>query len=240
MTEPTIIEESGRNRQLVLRTVQGATTALLGNCLVLFVVAGRIDLPMFWLYVVLRFVLALAFGLINWLRDPSLYAERAQASKRGGGNDSRAWRMINRGLPFLILIVAGLDVGHFHWTDTVPFPLQIVGVLGTVFGTLIVAWAMRENTFFSTIVRIQKDRGQRVITSGPYRFVRHPGYLGMLLRFTFSSLILGSWAAVAVATLFMPVYMVRIKKEEPVLLDQLEGYRGYAARVRYRMIPVLW
>jgi protein-S-isoprenylcysteine O-methyltransferase Ste14 len=180
------------------------------------------------------------FAFINWLRDPGLLNERVEGRARDGGNDSRAWRIVNRGLPFLILIVAGLDVGRFHGSDTVPFPLQVAGLFGAVLGTVIVGWAMRTNTFFSSIVRIQRDRGQRVITSGPYRFVRHPGYLGMLLRFIFSSLILGSWAAVAVAALFLPVYVIRIRKEEPVLLEQLEGYKEYASRVRHRMVPVLW
>jgi protein-S-isoprenylcysteine O-methyltransferase Ste14 len=240
MTETKAIEESGRNHRLVPQILQGATIDLLANCLVLFLAAGRIDLPMFWLFIVFRFALALAFGLVSWLRDPGLYKERAQGRRGEGGNDGRAWRIVNRGLPFLILIVAGLDVGRLHWSDTVPFPLQVAGVFGAVLGTVIVGWAMRTNTFFSSIVRIQRDRGQRVITSGPYRFVRHPGYSGMLLRFTFSSLILGSWTAVAVAALFLPVYVIRIRREEPVLLEQLEGYKEYASRVRYRMVPVLW
>jgi len=240
MTEANTLNESRDNRRLVLRILRGATIALVANCLLLFVSAGRVDLPIFWLYVAFRFLLVLAFGLANWLRDPDLLTERTEAKKRKEGNDSPAWRMINRGLPFLILIVAGLDIGRFHWSDTVPFALRISGFLGTVLGTVIVSWAMRTNTFFSSVVRIQRDRGQSVISSGPYRFIRHPGYLGMLLRFIFSSLILGSWAAVAVAFLFLPVYVIRVRKEEPVLLAQLEGYGEYASRVRYRIVPVFW
>ena len=201
---------------------------------ILFASAGRLYLPMFWVYlgVVLSFVI-IAIAVL----DPGLLQERIRP---GPGGKDRYLRLL--ALPFILChwIVAGLDVGRFHWSDTMPFALQIVGAVGLASGMAISIWAMAVNPFFSPVVRIQSERGHRLITSGPYRFVRHPGYLGAVMSCVFGMCILGSLYAMLPIGVLLLLMLRRAKLEDRFLHEELEGYREYAQRVRYRLIPGLW
>jgi protein-S-isoprenylcysteine O-methyltransferase Ste14 len=138
-------------------------------------------------------------------------------------------------------VVAGLDRGRFHWSDTVPLWLEVIGFVMMVAAQLLASWAMRTNRFFSSIVRIQSDRGQYVVTAGPYAFVRHPGYVAGVLLILASGIALGSWLAAAfVVATNLPFLLYRIVVEERVLQSQLPDYAEYAQRVRWRLLPGLW
>ncbi len=201
---------------------------------ILFASAGRLDLPMFWVYlgVVLSYVI-IALAVL----DPGLLQERIRP---GPGGKDRYLRLL--AFPFILChwIVAGLDVGRFHWSDTMPFALQIVGTVGLASGMAISIWAMAVNPFFSPVVRIQSERGHRLITSGPYRFVRHPGYLGAVVSCLFGMCILGSLGAMLPIGVLLLLMLRRAKLEDRFLHEELEGYGEYAQRVRYRLIPGLW
>jgi protein-S-isoprenylcysteine O-methyltransferase Ste14 len=139
------------------------------------------------------------------------------------------------------LIVAGLDRGRMHLTDNVPTWLQAVALAVLAATYVLVLWAMRVNRFFSSVVRIQSDRGQFVVTTGPYAVIRHPGYLAGILVIVASGIALGSWlAAVLLIAMSLPGLLYRATTEDRVLLAQLPGYSEYAARVRWRLIPGLW
>ncbi|RLC65580.1 MAG: hypothetical protein DRI48_06550 [Chloroflexi bacterium] len=153
-------------------------TAMLGT--VLFASAGRVDLPMFWVYLVLHSGAQLAVALLVFRQNRDLLEERQRP-----GPGTKAWDRIILRLYFLfslaLFVVAGLDVGRFHWSDTVPLWGQIAALVGFVLSFGLSIWAMAVNAFFSRIVRIQRDRGQRVVAEGPYRYVRHPSYAGTIL-----------------------------------------------------------
>ena len=147
---------------------------LVGAGVLLFGSAGTFLIPAFWLYLaVLTAVFIVSFVML----DPELLHERM----RPGDNPLPFGVMLATLVFSLHWVVAGLDRGRFHLSDTVPLPLQAVGFFVFAAGQVLAFWAMRVNRFFSSIVRIQSDRGQYVVTAGPYAFVRHPGYAAGIL-----------------------------------------------------------
>ena len=122
----------------------------------------------------------------------------------------------------------------------VPFPLQILSLIGFAMGLGLTTWAMLVNRFFSSAVRLQPDRGQHVVTSGTYRLVRHPGYFGGLLVLLSIGLTLGSWIAIIPVLLMAPLMVRRTLIEERMLANALPGYADYMRRVRSRIVPGVW
>jgi protein-S-isoprenylcysteine O-methyltransferase Ste14 len=203
----------------------------------LFGAAGRWDLPMAWAYMLVSLVLNLLGNrLIHW-RNPDLLQERRRP---GQGEQDRLTRRAFPVLLVLHLIIAGLDVGRFHWTGGLPVAVQTAGLTGFAVGTWLYFWAAYVNRFFSLAVRIQQDRGQRVITGGPYRFVRHPGYFGQVLSFIFSGLALGSWWSLLPILPLVAILIRRTALEDRLLNNELAGYTEYAREVRYRLAPGVW
>src|SRR4051794_22081266 len=154
------------------------------------------------------------------------------------GADRLALRLIR--LTALAHIVFGaLDTGRWHLLP-VPTPLRAAGLAGMAcFGALVFR-AMIANRFFSAVVRIQRDRGHRVVDVGPYATIRHPGYLGMMLSVPCSGLMLGSWLSVALALLYSAMMLRRVMFEDAFLRTNLDGYADYRSRVPYRLVPGLW
>jgi len=141
--------------------------------------------------------------------------------------------------PMAVWITAGLDE-RFHWSNGRSFVTFAAGLALAVLGAVVTAWAMRSNQFFSSVVRIQKDRRHTVVEDGPYRFIRHPGYAGMLVFGLVTPLILGSYWALVPAAATASVLILRTAMEDSTLHNELEGYVDYARRVRYRLIPAIW
>ena len=141
---------------------------------------------------------------------------------------------------FLHLAIAGLDVRRHHGTPPLTIELQVIGLILFATGFGIVLWAMLANPFFSSAVRIQADRGQHVITSGLYQFIRHPGYTGGLLFLLSSGLALGSWFAVLPMLAVIPFLIHRTLLEDRMLQRELPGYTDYVRKVPYRLIPGIW
>jgi protein-S-isoprenylcysteine O-methyltransferase Ste14 len=200
---------------------------------ILFGAAGRADIPMFWLYLAVLAGVSIA-GL--FLIDEDLAQERM----RPGGQplDLRLW------LGFLLCIahwaIAGLDRGRFHWSDNVPLALRLGAIVVFAAGLSLFVWAMHVNRFFSSVVRIQRERGHHVVASGPYRWVRHPGYAGALAAVVASGIALCSWLAAAVGALGVPLLLRRVIVEDRTLLAELPGYPEYAQTVRWRLLPGVW
>jgi protein-S-isoprenylcysteine O-methyltransferase Ste14 len=202
--------------------------------LILFGSAGRIDLPWFWATLLIHGTLVqIAFLLM----DPALRRERLRP-KRGGRD--RHFRRIAGPLIIAHLAIAGLDVGRYHWSPPLSPVIQGMGLAAYSFGVLFIVWAMTWNRFFSPVVRIQAERGHHVISTGPYRFVRHPGYTGMLIAALTEGIALGSLWSIVPLIPFMAQIVRRTLIEDGILRRELDGYEGYVERVRFRLVPGLW
>jgi protein-S-isoprenylcysteine O-methyltransferase Ste14 len=213
--------------------IQAALFVVL-NAVALFAAAGTVQIPGFWVYVaIVAAVIVASFAFL----DPGLLRERMRP---GGQRPPLALRLFGLVL-VLHWIIAGLDRGRFHWSDDTPAWLQTVGLVAVAAGYALTFWAMRVNRFFSSVVRIQSDRGQYVITTGPYRWIRHPGYLAGIVIMVASGIALGSWLSAAILiVLSLPFLLHRAITEDRVLQAELPGYRDYAARVRWRVLPGIW
>jgi protein-S-isoprenylcysteine O-methyltransferase Ste14 len=200
----------------------------------LFASAGTVAILGFWVYLSILAAVILASLLVL---DPGLLRERM----RPGGKRPPLGLHLFTIVLFLHWIVAGLDRGRFHLSDSVPLWIQALGLIAVAGGYALCFWAMAVNRFFSSVVRIQAERGQYVVTTGPYAYVRHPGYLGGILIMVASGAALGSWlAAVLLVVPSLPFLLHRAVTEDRVLIAELPGYRHYARRVRWRFLPGIW
>jgi protein-S-isoprenylcysteine O-methyltransferase Ste14 len=200
----------------------------------LFASAGCWNLPWFWAYLGV-FGASAVIGLL--LVDPSLVRERLRPGP--GGEDYAAALIV---VPVWLAqhVVAGLDVGRHHWSDTVPPTLQMVALVAIATAMTVTIWAMAVNRFFSSVIRIQTDRGHHLVTSGPYAYVRHPAYAVAPFLLVGAGMALGSWLAAAMGLLMVLPLLRRTAREDRILRERLEGYPAYAARVRYRLLPGVW
>jgi len=202
---------------------------------ILFIASGRLDWMWAWAY------LGLGVGIlvINTLvLPPELIAERSEIK----GN-VKGWDKVL--VPLIIFptlgtwIVAGLDV-RFGWSPQLAWVIQVIGLGFWALGQGLFTWAMASNVFFSGAVCIQMDRGHTVATGGPYRYVRHPGYVAYIAFSLATPLALGSLWALIPAGLVMCLMVVRTALEDRTLQEELDGYQEYAAQVHYRLLPGIW
>ena len=201
---------------------------------VLFVSAGRLNLAFFWAYLGVN--LALMAGLMAGVA-PELLQERW----RPAGERKQLLPLVLVGFPLFLayLTIAGLDAGRFHWS-WVPPGVQIAALVLFAASWALVDWAMVANRFFSSVVRIQSERGHHVVTAGPYRYVRHPGYAGAIVGFLSGPIVLGSWWALAAMVPIAAFVFWRTAAEDRFLRGKLPGYAAYAERVSYRLLPGIW
>ena len=191
-----------------------------------------------WLYSLL--ILGAGVGGRVWAerRHPGITAERQNEESF---HNAKAWDKVLAPLMavsvvFPMVIVSGLD-HRYNWSPEFPLWLSAIGFILISLGYAFAAWALAENRFFSSVVRIQADRGHVVCDSGPYRFVRHPGYAGSILPLLGIALALGSVWTLIPAAVALVITVIRTVLEEQTLQEELPGYRDYAQRVRFRLIP---
>ncbi len=223
---------------LLLRAILTTGGFLLLLALALFVPAGDIRRVDGWIFLLVFFLLTVAAIVYLWRTNPDIFVARSRIHP-----GTKAWDKVLMAilLPsfFLIFLVAGLDGGRFHWSR-VPPAVIILGYVLLCAGFFLSIWVYKVNKFAEPSVRIQTERGHKVIDTGPYAIVRHPLYLGGLMMFIGVPLALGSFWALVPTALGTLVIIVRIVLEERTLREGLEGYKEYAARVRYRLIPGVW
>jgi protein-S-isoprenylcysteine O-methyltransferase Ste14 len=200
----------------------------------LFATAGSFAILSFWVYLA---ILCLVFIVSFVMLDRGLLQERMRP---GGKPIPLGLRLLNVIL-LIHWVIAGIDRGRLHLSDTVPPWLQALGFLIFAAGYALLFWAMLVNRFASSVVRIQSDRGQYVVTSGPYASIRHPAYAAGFLILVASGAALGSWLAAAfLVAICLPFLLYRTIAEDRVLQRQLPGYAEYAQHVRWRLIPGIW
>ena len=220
-------------RRGVAVLVAGAVA--IANGALLLLASGRFDSPALWSYAIVWTVF-LAYGAAS--ADPDLVEERLHPGP--GRRESLPLLACVAGLLWLAhLWLAAVDIGRFHWSY-VPAPLRVIGFAGLIASFFVMQAATRANPFFSSVVRIQADRGHRVISTGPYGIVRHPGYAGVILMLASSALALGSWVSFVPGVLATVALMGRALFEEAVLRRELPGYEDYTRRVRHRLLPGVW
>jgi protein-S-isoprenylcysteine O-methyltransferase Ste14 len=205
----------------------------------LFLPAGTLHWPAAWLYVATTAVLGLAGGL--WLAkvDPALLEERMRPMMQKGQPAADKKFMLVFGFAALAwFMVIGFD-RRWHWSE-MPMALQALGYVLLLAATAFMLRVVRENSFAAPVVKVQAERGHRVIDTGPYAFVRHPMYSGAVLYFVAMALLLGSWWGLALSPVFVVLFSIRAGFEERALIDGLPGYADYLARVRYRLVPGVW
>jgi protein-S-isoprenylcysteine O-methyltransferase Ste14 len=214
--------------------------AYLSIPLVLFVCGGDTHWWQAWAFSLL--IVAAGIGGRMWAerRHPGLLAER-ERTLFGNAQDVKPWDKIlaplmGVSLTFPLVIVAGLD-HRFGWSPMFPIWLNVLGLFMIAIGYTIAVWALVENPFFSSMVRIQKDRGHVVCDSGPYRILRHPGYAGNILPLPDIVLALSSLWTLIPAAVALIIAVIRTVLEDRTLQKELPGYRDYSQRVRYRLIP---
>ena len=205
----------------------------------LFASAGTWHWPAGWAFLAAMAMIAIACG--GWLAktDPALLAERMRPPIRDDQPAADKKIVVGFGVASLLwFVVMGLD--RRAQASDMPLALQALGLAVLVLSTFFIVWVMHANSFAAAVVRVQSERGHRVVDSGPYALVRHPMYSGAIVFFVGASLLLGSWWGVAMAPLFMVLFAVRAGIEERALIEGLPGYADYVARVRYRLLPGLW
>jgi protein-S-isoprenylcysteine O-methyltransferase Ste14 len=205
---------------------------------ILVIAVGRWDWAMGWFYMAMYAGVTVIAVLVVPL-DPELVQERTQIKEGVKAWDKRITVIGSVLYPLAILVVAGLDT-RYGWSLRVSPTLQFAALAVAAVGNLMSVWATAVNRFYSRFVRIQKERGHVVISDGPYRYMRHPGYLGQIIFSLASALALGSLWALIPGGLFAVLLVVRTVLEDRTLQDELEGYKEYTQRVRHRLIPYIW
>ncbi len=205
---------------------------------ILFVAAGRLTYWQGWMYAALNLLMV----IINSL---ALNKRQEVAEQRlKTGTDTKPWDKLIVGISAILLIatyiVCGLDAGRFNWSGDFHRGLYATGIVLILAGEVLFFSAQKQNNFFSSLTRIQKERGHTVIDSGPYSFVRHPAYLGNILTAAGIPLILGSFWGFIPCFLSIIATVIRTYLEDKTLQEELPGYTDYTGKTKYRLLPLIW
>ena len=212
---------------------------IVGMSVAFFGTAGTLAWPEAWLYMILQFSFSATMAV--WLKrnDPELLKDRMTFLKSSARSWDKVilWILTIVSIPYILL--PGLDTVRYQWSS-VPSVFKVVGFAGVAGAFLLIFWVMRENTYLSRIVEVQKERGHTVITAGPYQWVCHPMYVGVITIFFCIPLALGSLWTLIPAAMLIVLLVVRTRFEDKTLHAELEGYKEYSVKVPYRLVPGIW
>lgn len=222
----------------ILARVGTVVVFLVLTMAILFLTSGRLDWTWAWVFLAICLMSMTINGFFVLRTNPETVAERSRIL------ETKAWDKVVGGLWALALylgvpIVAGLDL-RFGWTHGLTTAWNIAGAVALMAGLGLAGWAMIANAYFSTAVRIQSDRGHTVCRSGPYRFVRHPGYVGFVLQSLSTPVLLGSVWALILGVTAAVLMIIRTALEDRTLQLELSGYNEYIQDVRFRLVPGVW
>jgi protein-S-isoprenylcysteine O-methyltransferase Ste14 len=227
-------------RRRIRRWIVQAALGTVGYALILFLSAGRWDWLRGWVLLGVLVAVMAAPPLLLLPICPELLAERQRGFWVAGAKGWDKWiTTAAGGLMFAPWIVAGLDV-RFGWTGPLPLGVHLGGLGLVLLGYGLFLWAMAANAFFAEAARIQAERGHTPATGGPYRYVRHPGYLGTIVAALGTPLLLGSPWALIPAGLFAALWVLRTALEDRMLRQELPGYADYAQQAHFRLVPGVW
>ncbi|MBD3207787.1 isoprenylcysteine carboxylmethyltransferase family protein [Candidatus Bathyarchaeota archaeon] len=217
-----------------------SSTMLAIMMIIFYSAAGRTNIPRSWYFFAVAFIYFLSSNIVLYKYNPNLLIQRLIIRRKG----SKKWdevlvRVSNLTALLLMPLITGLDVGRYGWSNLGQF-YAFLGYVSLVVSSVLINWAMVVNPFFEPTVRIQEEREHKVVSSGPYAFVRHPGYLSGILWVGSIPLILGSLYGFFPFLLYSVFMILRTYLEDETLLEELSEYREYAEKVRYRLFPGLW
>jgi protein-S-isoprenylcysteine O-methyltransferase Ste14 len=222
----------------LLKRIAAVLAIFLIMDLLLFLPAGRLDWPAAWALSALYTIFLLVYAVWGTLKAPELLKERSRVAE-----NVKSWDKVIMSIYTILLLItpilAGLDVGRFRWS-TMPLVVQLLALAGLFAAGGIIFWTIFTNAYLGRWVRIQEDRKHQVVTGGPYRYVRHPMYLGIILLFPCMALFLGSWWTLVPTGLIGMLMVLRTALEDRTLQAELPGYAEYARRTRYRLLPGVW
>jgi protein-S-isoprenylcysteine O-methyltransferase Ste14 len=226
--------ETNQNKAVLKRLAQVLITFFVQTA-ILFIAAGTVK----WLWGWVLFGISILIMVVN-----SRILPKELISERGNPKANvKQWdkilMLISLFPIFFTYIISGLDQ-RFSWTGAISLWVHFSGIILMITGNAIFTWAMVSNQFFSTLVRIQDERNHTVATAGPYQIVRHPGYAGFILQTMSTPLLLGTLWALIPAGVVSVLFIIRTVSEDSVLKKELNGYRDYTNKVRYRLIPGIW
>ncbi len=226
------------NNKVLARYIIRETMGIVVMGVALFWSAGTLNWWPAWAALAVMALWSAGTAAVILQRNPDLLAERL-----GPRKGAKSWDLAIMSTLGLIqlarYIVAGLD-HRFGWSGDFPLLAQIIALIAGGLGYALMVWSTAVNAFFSQIVRIQKEKGHKVVTSGPYRYVRHPGYLGALIFELTIGILLGSWWVFGISLFGAFLLVLRTSLEDRTLLNELAGYSEYARKVRYRLITGIW
>lgn len=232
-----------KNQKVLVNNLTNIIRFLLLILLLLspFLSSGKWNWGLGWLYTGSWILHSLISRIIATRLNPDLVRERSAA---GSMQDTRSWDkwfvpVIAFWLPFMAILLAGFDK-RLNWSRNLPGWLNWLGLALIIFGYAISTWSMANNAFFSSYVRLQKDRGQTVVSSGPYAVVRHPAYISGAIAMCGIPLLLNSLLAFPPIILLCVFIIVRTILEDRILYHELPGYKDYCRKVRFRLIPGIW
>ena len=225
------------NRTLLIAQIVGMFVVF---ALVLFLAAGTVAWPAGWAFLVLFFGFTIALSRWLLIHNPGLLTERMTGI---GKPDQKAWDKVFFAVANVLflawLVMMPLDAVRFHWSQ-LPGWLAIIGA-GLLLGSFYLFFlTFRENAYLSPAVRLQTERGQTVVSTGPYHYVRHPMYATAIILLVGTTLLLGSWYGLVVVLILAVAIALRAVQEERTLRAELPGYEAYLAQVRYRFVPYVW
>lgn len=211
---------------------------VVGMGTLLFAAAGTFHWPSAWTYLIVSALLGPACGLWLARTNPGLLAERLKLTAAEQPAADKRFMLV-----FMLVILSWFVLMGLDWrmrASSVPFALQMVGLAMFFASTGFIMWVFHENSFAAPVVKLQAERHQQVISTGPYAYVRHPMYAGVMFYFIGIPLLLGSWWGIAMVPIFFVLFATRSRIEERTLVAGLPGYADYMSRVRYRLLPGLW
>lgn len=234
-------EANAQNRKIAPRMIVSLIVFLLYTPLVLFISSGQLNWGMAWVYSILSVALSLGSRVLMARKHPDLVAERAGFREAEGVKewDKKLVPLVAQVGPFIMLVVAGLDQ-RFGWSPPLPLWGSLVALALAILGFALSTWALVENRYFSSVVRIQTERGHSVCDTGPYKYIRHPGYVGGLIWYLMTPLILGSYWAYIPTMIEVALTVLRTSLEDKTLQAELPGYKEYTRQTRYRLLPGIW
>jgi len=221
----------------ILKTTMKVIIGIVVLLLLLFGSAGTIYWIEAWILIIIYFIYVM--GSFIWLKknNPELLKERTSRRNEGKWWDKIILTIYTILLMFM-LVICGIDAVRFHWSN-LPLILKIIGFIGYIPSVIIIFLTIKENAYLSEVVRIQKDRSQQVVKTGPYKYVRHPMYSGIILMILFTPFALGSFIALIFSGLIIILFIIRTYLEDKTLQNELPGYKEYIKKVRYRLVPGL-